>query len=72
MKTDKQFLFFVLLFGDRAQISDVRLENDPLEYVELVGDSRTSLKLIAVFQTAVSDLKKKNFKMGNVSCHILL
>ena len=72
VRANSSFIFFLLLFGDRAQISDVRLENDPLEYVELVGDSRTSLKLIAVFQTAVSDLKKKNFKMGNVSCHILL
>ena len=57
VKTDKQFLFFMLLFSDRAQITDVRMENDPLwlEYVELVGDSRTSLKLTAIFQGAVSD-----------------
>ena len=55
VKTDKQFLFFVLLFGDRAQITNVRMENDPLEYVELVGDSRTSLKLTAIFQGAVSE-----------------
>ena len=57
VKTDKQFLFFVLLFSDRAQITDVRMENDPLwlEYVELVGDLRTSLKLTANFQVAVSE-----------------
>ena len=57
VKTDKQFLFFMLLFSDRAQITDVRMENDPLwlEYVELVGDSRTSLKLTAIFQGAVSE-----------------
>ena len=58
VKTDKQFLLFMLLFSDRAQITDVRMENDPplwLEYVELVGDSRTSLKLTAIFQTAVSE-----------------
>ena len=41
--------------SDRAQITDVRMENDPLEYVELVRDSRTSLKLTAIFQTAVSE-----------------
>ena len=62
VRANSSFIFFLLLFGDRAQITDVRLENDPLEYVELVGDSRTSLKLIAVFQTAVSDLKKKTLK----------
>ena len=47
----------MLLFSDRAQITDVRMENDPLrlEYVELVGDSRTSLKLTAIFQGAVSE-----------------
>ena len=44
MRANSSFIFFLLLFGDRAQITDVRLENDPLEYVELVGDSRTSLK----------------------------
>ena len=57
VKNDKQFLFFTLLFSDRAQIIDVRMENDPLwlEYVELVGDSRTSLKLTAIFQGAVSE-----------------
>ena len=57
VKTDKQFLFFMLLFSDRAQITDVRMENDLLwlEYVELVGDSRTSLKLTAIFQGAVSE-----------------
>ena len=57
VKTDKQFLFFMLLFSDRAQITDVRMDNDPLwlEYVELVGDSRTSLKLTAIFQGAVSE-----------------
>ena len=67
MKTDKQFLFFVLLFGDIAQITNVRMENDPLEYVELVGDSRTSLKLTAIFQTAVSEEKKTlKWKMSAV------
>ena len=47
----------MLLFSDRAQITDVRMENGPLwlEYVELVGDSRTSLKLTAIFQAAVSE-----------------
>ena len=54
--------FSLLLFGDRAQITDVRMENDPLEYVELVGDSRTSLKLAAIFQTAVSEWKKNSLK----------
>ena len=54
VKTNSSF-FFLLLFGDSAQITDVRIENDPLEYVELVGDSRTSLKLTAIFQTAVSE-----------------
>ena len=41
VKTNSSF-FFLLLFGDREQITDVRMENDALEYVELVGDSRTS------------------------------
>ena len=57
----------MLLFGDRAQITNVRMENDPLEYVELVGDSRTSLKLTAIFQTAVSEEKKTlKWKMSAV------
>ena len=41
--------------GDRGQIIDVRMENDPLEYVGLVGELRTSLKLTAIFQTGVSE-----------------
>ena len=40
---------FLLLFGDRAQITDVRMENDPLEYVELVGDSRHKYKIDSHF-----------------------
>lgn len=29
--------FFVLFFGDRARITGVGIENDPLEYVDPVG-----------------------------------
>ena len=50
-----QFLFFVLFFAERAQITGVGMENDPLKYVELVSDLRTTLKLTAIFQTAVSE-----------------
>ena len=39
----------MLLFGDRAQITDVRMENHPLEYVELVGDSRHKFKVDSHF-----------------------
>ena len=40
---------------ERARITGVGMENDPLKYVELVSDLRTSLKLTAIFQTAVSE-----------------
>ena len=48
--------FFACFFvGERARITAVGMENDSLEYIELVSDPRKSLKLTAIFQTAVSE-----------------
>ena len=54
VKTNSSFFSCFSLVIER-RFTDVQMENDPLEYVELVGDLRTSLKLTAVFQTAMSE-----------------
>ena len=49
------YFFSCFFVGERARITGVGMENDSLEYVELVSDLRKSLKLTAIFQTVVSE-----------------